>query len=101
MTPELTTYAVVLALPIAPVGAGPAALADLQEELDARPHLDRPHVSWDAQQRRLVVRVVVEDVALEAAGGNMAEELFEIAAGILPDFHTMRVEILEVAVAEP
>ncbi len=100
MSSELTTYSVVLALPVVPVGAGHAALGDLQEEFDARPHLDRPHVSWDAQQQRPVVRVVVKDVTAEAAGANMVEELFEIAAGILPDFHTMRVELLGVAVAE-
>ena len=89
-------YTVVLAVPIVPVAAGQAALVDLQEELDARPHLDRPLVTWDSEMQRLVVTVRVEDSTPEAAAANMAEELWEIAAATLPDFQTMHVEIVSV-----
>jgi capsular polysaccharide biosynthesis protein len=92
-------YTVVLAVPVVPVAAGQAALADLQEELEARLHLDRPQVTWDSEQQTLVVTVGVEDSTPEAAAANMAEELFEIAAAVLPDFQAMRVEIVRVDVA--
>ncbi len=96
MPAELINYAVVLAVPIVPAAAGQTALADLQEELDARPHLYRPLVIWDSEKERLVVTVAVEDSTPEAAAANMAEELWEIAAAVLPDFQTMRVEIVSV-----
>jgi hypothetical protein len=71
-------------------------LSDLPGELEMRPHLLRPRVSWDAERRCVLVEL--EDAAFgpEQAGRSLSEELFAAACAILSDAAGLRVDVLDV-----
>ena len=86
-----------LALVVAPMAEGRRVTSDLQEELEARPHLGSPRVSWDELAQHVIVEVIDADLDAGRAGEAMAEELIEVASAVIADFDMMHVEILAVA----
>jgi hypothetical protein len=88
-------FLVSLAVIIDPPEEARRLVPDLQEELDARPHLTNPRVWWDGNTQRTHVEVIdkSDDMAISTSG--VAEEIFEAVAAVMLDFETMRVEIVE------
>jgi hypothetical protein len=76
------------------------AVPDLQEELDQRDYLLNPRVLWEPEGDRVVVEVNNVGSDLQVTADNMAEELFEIAGGVLGDVECFRVEILSISTIE-
>lgn len=96
MSSKLHRYRVRLGIPSLSEAESLAVLSDLQEELDLRPHLDNPIVTWDPQSNCLIVEVGDEVVSAEQAAGGMTEELFEATCAVIPDTAVLRVEFLHV-----
>ena len=77
---------------------------DLQDELNMRPHLRNPKVSWEDKNLRIIVQVDMEglmdseavDQMATEAGDQMAEELLEAASATLRNFKSIHVNVLEV-----
>jgi hypothetical protein len=80
------------------------AVKDLQDDLDMRPHLRNPRVSWDDHNQRILVHVDAEGVMDEneanrmakEAADQIAEELLEAASGSLREFKSITVHVLDV-----
>jgi hypothetical protein len=68
----------------------------LEYELSMRPHLRNSRVSWETKSRRAIVQVDTEDLESGLAGEQVAEELLEIASGVLSDFEIVSVDVLDV-----
>jgi hypothetical protein len=73
-----------------------AALPDLQEELEARPYLKNPRVTWDSDSHCVIVEVEDEAPTAQQARGGVYDEVFESACAVVGDFERLRVEILSV-----
>jgi signal recognition particle subunit SEC65 len=93
---ELTWFTVRLALLGTSEEHVTEAVQDLQVELDMRPHLRNPRVSWEMETHRVIIQVDAEDLDSKLLGDQMAEELFEVASAVLPEIEGVRVEILDV-----
>jgi hypothetical protein len=100
MSKGWSRYLVRLAVSGSPIEAFASIVSDLQQELDARPHLFEPSVRWDVHQSQILVDVYDEDYDPETAGRGMREELLEVIPTVLRDFDEVRVEILGVSPAE-
>ncbi len=95
MTKRLQRFTVQLALKGISEKNSHEVLHDIEEELNARPHLLNPQVLWESKMRRLIIQVGVQDVRPDLAARQMAEELFEVACAVLLDVEGMHVEVLE------
>ncbi len=70
------------------------SMRDLQNDLDMRPHLRHPEVSWETETGRIIVQVEIQDLDADQAAAQMAEELLESASGVLKEFEAIRVSVL-------
>jgi hypothetical protein len=96
MSPDLDWFVVRLALQVMPLQEGYRAMADLHDELLARPYYRDPQVMWDDKLNCVVVEVGAEGLAANSAADGMAEELVEISSAVLGEFERYSVEILGV-----
>ena len=96
MNAQRRRFAVRLSIPTLSAAQAGLGVPELQEELDQRPHLSNPQVRWEVEPGRVLVEVDVEGVNPEQAAAMMAEELFEVAAAVLPEFDVLRVEVVDV-----
>lgn len=74
----------------------PNAVADFEEELRMRPHIREFRVTWENKSQPVDFEVVVEGVTEDDASKDIAEELWEVAAGLLNDVEGMHVEVKQV-----
>jgi hypothetical protein len=99
VTSRIGSFAVKLAIGGIPEHHGPDEMEALQNELCLRPHLMHPQVSWDARNRQLVVWARTTGLGAQSTADQMAEELLEVAAGLLSSDEEVSVAILSVAPA--
>jgi hypothetical protein len=71
------------------------AMRDLQNDLEMRPHLRHPSVSWEAETGRMIVQVEIQDLDADQAAIQITEELLESASGVLREFEAIRASVLE------
>ena len=91
---ELKWFTVRLALEGVHEAEAAEEVQALQDELNMRPHLSNPQVSWQPETRRAIIQVDVEDLKPVPAAEQMTEELLEVAAGVLPGYEHLHVDIL-------
>lgn len=96
MSSELQWYRVRLAIPTFSAAQAPTIVVDLQEELELRPHLDQPLVSWTDSPGQIVIEVSDQARSAEQAAAGMAEEIFEATCAVVADTDGLRVELLGV-----
>ena len=96
MSAKLSWFTVRLALLGVPGQYADEAVRDLQNELEMRPHLRNPQISWKSETRQAIIQVDNEALSPESAAEGMAEELLEVAVAVLKEFKRIRVEILDV-----
>lgn len=96
MSPELRWFTVRLALQGVFEEQASEAVKGLQDELNLRPHLKNPQVSWETETRRVIIQVDTEDLKSESAAEQMAEELLEVASAVLREFDVIHVDVLGV-----
>jgi hypothetical protein len=96
MSPELSWFTVRLALEGISEEQASGEVQALQDELNSRPHLRNPQVYWEAATHRSIIQVDTEDLRAEPAAEQIAEELLEVASGVLLEAERVRVEILDV-----
>ena len=96
MPRSLPWFSVRLALVGSPLEAMQAVVADLQEELQMRPHLGNPRVVWDDRERHVRVEVDSEGLDAQQAADLVAEEILEVVAALLHEFDRVRVDVLHV-----
>jgi len=87
---ELKPFIVRLALYGVKKEYDPMAVADLEEELNARPHIRNFRVRWENESQPVQIDVEVEGLN-EKISEQMAEEMFEIASAVLQDIEGMHV----------
>jgi hypothetical protein len=99
MTPALNWYAIKLELRVRPPDEGQRAIADLQEELEARLYYKSPLVTWQPDSQTITVKVHREATSESIAGDLMAEELLEVASAVLSNAKSAHVDVVEVQLA--
>lgn len=87
-------FTVRLAVVIRPENVARETVLELQKELELRPHLLNPRVSWEAETDKIIVEIVDEGIDAQQVSNGLAEEVWEATAAIMGDFNTMHVEIL-------
>jgi hypothetical protein len=70
-------------------------LAELQQELEARPHLDRPTVKWNDAGSGALVEVGTEDYDPTVAAESVREELVEAIPTVLKGFDEVAVDAID------
>jgi len=94
--PDEGWFAIRLAVVGAPSHVIQAAVPDLQEELCQRDYLRSPRVAWDPHLQRTIVDVEDRGYDPQRTAEGMAEEVFEITTGVLGDFESFHIDILDV-----
>jgi hypothetical protein len=89
-------FTVEVALIRSPPSSLEAAVSDVEEELNQRQHLKIVDVAWDTQGQQISIKVKAEGFDAQQTADGVAEEIFEMAAAVLPTFDAYRVEILSV-----
>ena len=92
MPTELQWFSVRLALVGSPKDEIHRVVADLQEELKARPHLRNPRVYWDGEKDRTLVDVEDQGVEPDRVMKSLLEEVFEATCAVLEHYEEFRVE---------
>ena len=77
----------------APPGVVQAAVADIQEELEARPHLEHPVVRWDSDRQWCSVEVGAYTLPehIEAAA---YDDLSDAVVAVVSAWDTLRIQFL-------
>lgn len=79
----------------------PSAEYDFDFELSMRSHILEKTVSWNRVERQITIQVVTEGVDPQTTANGVAEELFEVAAGLLNEIEGMHIKILKVEEYKP
>ena len=87
-------FTIRLAVVIRPERVAQETVRELQKELELRPHLLKPCVSWEAETDKIIVEMADEGIDAQQVANGLAEEVWEATAAIMGDFQTMHVEIL-------
>jgi hypothetical protein len=74
----------------------PTAVADIEEELRMRPHINAFQVNWENESQPVDIEVEIEGLDEKGTSMDMAEELFEVANAVLRDIEGMHVVVKEV-----
>jgi len=61
-----------------------------------RPHIRQKTVRWDRLEHQINIRLVTEGIDSQTTAGDMAEEIFEIATGLLNEVEGVHVIVLKV-----
>lgn len=80
------------------------AVEDLQSDLDMRPHLRDPKVTWDDKAKRILVKVLVENIMdienadkmAKEAGDQAVEDILEAASGSIREFKSLSINVLNI-----
>ena len=78
----------------APQGVFQAAVADIQEELEARPHLEHPTVRWDSDRQWCSVEVGAYTLP-EQVEAAAYDDLSDAVVAVVPAWDTVRIQFLD------
>jgi hypothetical protein len=83
----------------APLPVFQAAVADIQEELEARPYLEDPTVRWDSDRQWIAVEVGTHALPGQvevAAYDDVSDTVF----AVVPSWDTFRIQFLDAQALE-
>lgn len=92
----LVAFRVTVSVQTVPAQVARAAVRDMQEELDHRPYLGKATMMWSESAQALLVDLDVEAESSDDAAAAVYDDLFESACAVLPEFETLRVQVVDV-----